>query len=1540
MESKQAEDGGGTTEPEDETVVARRKGLRRVSFAADITSIHVFDRDEDFETPPDDKPSSENNNAESAQRNESRGDSSAESDGFKESPRRRGDHDGGDDADDDEEERMLFVRNMDYSSPGSAAGSMTSNDDDNFFGPVSTSFIRTGRLSMDSATSDDNHDITMDSTAFSLHFRNLVQSNERLSSSEGNFKTPTGVHLGFVEKSPSGDSMVTNGGNSMMLTGFKKSIHQNVSGGSSNRGGNSSDMSLIVENPNKYDYGKLSPTLDALLAEDQKKYQHASVSNQLVISKSFKSPSSENKFSPFYKHKSDLMDSQSSGKGKAQIIAGEPMSSVALSDSIIKSSDQDTVGTGKISSHHFPTSADETLVADTTERVQIERQSDLIQLAHMDKKSLKDALELSQPQKELNYAINGHSISPESKTSPMNLMIQQGNGAIVHFGDRAGEDHRFSHSSPIPISKSPLRALPDSQQRLTASPKGRAISPLGKTTPMNMITQQDDGTILHVGDRGGDHHFSNSSTITVAKSLLLALSNSQQTLTASPKSCAISPQTKSSPMNLILQQDDGAIVHVVDKTGGDHQFLHSSPIPIAKSPLLSLSDCQQRLTASLKDGQYVSHPVQSDGNNFEPSSPGSISSLRTKRRRIFFGNSISASTERIPIPLAAEQPCSPSNKAGTEDGGSISSIENSVSNTKIHETNQVPSLSVLARKSSLFKDVCIENNRDPISVSVDPFVSSVEARLMDTAEHSLAPEIAVDMLDSQVETPQNFNVFRLSGKSPAIFHDRGHGLGKHNNEYSGAYHNPVEGALSTALPYSSETHKTAEVMNIKQVTGTPIRFISSPVKREEKFCLSGGLEEELSRIPSQQDQSGTLVGSSRRQQIEDSLRTSETISLLLTPRNEGTIMSSSFLKENREHSKWKETSSEEPSLLDLQKEMSSTMSYQTPTSYRVALKFHSKSQEKNVQNRMNQSTFDEKFFPHSDLTASSCESAPPGICKSTGLRSFSEKKLGAQFIQSASRNEVFNLMENDSLLSPPRKVQVSSMPLQDMREFNDSDREMSLNSLKRSSFVVNVDGSRRKISDEISAMEKNCGDKIGRNNKSKVVPGVEGTVSGFLTRNHVVGSSEEAMIRGESSLKHWGDLSSKFSAAADQLLPTSSNKLNSRELDILDDMLGQMQKVRKYERICTEVQSQKMHQHQGNMKQQRVVEARWVQHMLLFEHAKLQLLHLKRDKLLEKAQQLQSGIQDCRSLKFNKFQHLPLDRRGTKSEGTNVESLSVECNAENQNSHHKVVAMRKELGVLGQKLKKLITFFQASCKIKGERSTDEIVAFVKDHLQKQKHRRVICQYLLLWELAGVERTDDHRNILLNYCGFLCQRLTTNNALSSFSSSNLLNNANIKMNFPNMNANKAFEFVFSVINNCKLRSQKGFQQLTQAARLLLGNLLDVLEEVHAAQMELSNLINTHFNCPYVGHLDLQLDFIDFKTGRKVTLILDVTELNRGIYPTEIVPSKLKIQIWGMQSVATLISTEILDAVRSLKSGHHSVLTRLCQCVSQVVQSSSR
>jgi hypothetical protein len=54
-----ASGGGGrlfqSPAPEDETIA--RKRSRRVSFA-DTTAVHVFQRDEDFETPPEERPAS------------------------------------------------------------------------------------------------------------------------------------------------------------------------------------------------------------------------------------------------------------------------------------------------------------------------------------------------------------------------------------------------------------------------------------------------------------------------------------------------------------------------------------------------------------------------------------------------------------------------------------------------------------------------------------------------------------------------------------------------------------------------------------------------------------------------------------------------------------------------------------------------------------------------------------------------------------------------------------------------------------------------------------------------------------------------------------------------------------------------------------------------------------------------------------------------------------------------------------------------------------------------------------------------------------------------------------------------------------------------------------------------------------------------------------------------------------------------------------------------------------------------------------------
>ncbi|PKI75156.1 hypothetical protein CRG98_004491 [Punica granatum] len=264
----------------DETIVAaRRKRLRRVSFAdVEITSVHIFKRDEDYSdsTPPyDPKP---DDGAGRLTVGDGLGlfrDLGDHSDDSKELNHEREDEE----QDDSEEEavgRGSFFRPIESPSPGSSTvGSAVSNDEDNFFGPVSASFIRPGRLS-DSAASDENHDVTMDSTAFSMHFRSLARSE-----SGGDLKTPSRAGLGFEEKTLTQDAAEeTNQGSLMVMTNARKlNQESSLPLDKFRSGGNdSNEMSLVGENQHRYDYGRLSPSLDALLAGGNEDLHWASVS--------------------------------------------------------------------------------------------------------------------------------------------------------------------------------------------------------------------------------------------------------------------------------------------------------------------------------------------------------------------------------------------------------------------------------------------------------------------------------------------------------------------------------------------------------------------------------------------------------------------------------------------------------------------------------------------------------------------------------------------------------------------------------------------------------------------------------------------------------------------------------------------------------------------------------------------------------------------------------------------------------------------------------------------------------------------------------------------------------------------------------------------------------------------------------------------------------------------------------------------------------------------------------------------------------------
>ncbi|KAJ0230034.1 Uncharacterized protein HA466_0311290 [Hirschfeldia incana] len=275
MASEKPEDPmNNTAGTDDETIAQRRKRLRRVSFAdREITSVHIFKRDEDYETPPNPSSASESQNA-------------ATSDSEDKVIRFFGElaeseDTGGDGEEDEPVEKLFFRPKNSPSSGGSTIGSATSDDEDSFFGPVSSHFINPGRLS-DATISEENHDMTMDSTAFSMHFRSLAMSES------GDLRTPVSSHAPVEEdKTPTQVTSRSDTGSAMVLTYPKKLFPKSpvpVDKGSG--GGDSNDMSLVGEDSRKYDYGVITPALAALLGDESKEPVPESQDNNSVEARS------------------------------------------------------------------------------------------------------------------------------------------------------------------------------------------------------------------------------------------------------------------------------------------------------------------------------------------------------------------------------------------------------------------------------------------------------------------------------------------------------------------------------------------------------------------------------------------------------------------------------------------------------------------------------------------------------------------------------------------------------------------------------------------------------------------------------------------------------------------------------------------------------------------------------------------------------------------------------------------------------------------------------------------------------------------------------------------------------------------------------------------------------------------------------------------------------------------------------------------------------------------------------------------------------
>ncbi|CAA7407808.1 unnamed protein product [Spirodela intermedia] len=398
-----------------------------------------------------------------------------------------------------------------------------------------------------------------------------------------------------------------------------------------------------------------------------------------------------------------------------------------------------------------------------------------------------------------------------------------------------------------------------------------------------------------------------------------------------------------------------------------------------------------------------------------------------------------------------------------------------------------------------------------------------------------------------------------------------------------------------------------------------------------------------------------------------------------------------------------------------------------------------------------------------------------------------------------------------------------------------------------------------------------------------------------------------------------------------------ANRLDLPELDALEDLVCQLKNARKYETLCSHIQTTLVCKMSSSFA---LSEIRLLKETLLYEQARLQLRSIKHDRLLKKSQELQSRIHDISKLRLSFMQLMGKQLDVVPATAPKYVSQVIDPYVYSSScfdfypvaeEHDKAASMRQKLEEMDEKIKSLIKFFGAHYNVNGTLSHDELIKVISDHFRKWNDRRTVCQRLQLWKLVDVMNQTDQCDILLNYCDFFSHRFTISfTPASRFGVDLSMNDGNIEKSFPNMRAPTAFHAVFNESKrNRRLSSMRCFQNEIQAASFILGNLLDVLEELQSAQVLVSSLMSTTFSALSDGQLDLQLQFVDLKTGRKVVLALDMTDLNCAVYPSE--PSELRVAVLCSPAAPE----DVAAAVRSLKGGRPALL-RLCRRVSQLIQ----
>ncbi|CAI9303918.1 unnamed protein product [Lactuca saligna] len=385
-----------------------------------------------------------------------------------------------------------------------------------------------------------------------------------------------------------------------------------------------------------------------------------------------------------------------------------------------------------------------------------------------------------------------------------------------------------------------------------------------------------------------------------------------------------------------------------------------------------------------------------------------------------------------------------------------------------------------------------------------------------------------------------------------------------------------------------------------------------------------------------------------------------------------------------------------------------------------------------------------------------------------------------------------------------------------------------------------------------------------------------------------------------------------------KLLSPSVDKMNLHAIDCLFDILEELQMSKTYELLSNEIKSQTILHPSSNIQHKRAMETRLLLSKILHEKAKLQLMHVKQEKLLKNMQSLAFGIQESEALKL-------------KYSPQNLLNHQVIHHQEGQINNEKVTTLSVAIKDTDKRIQDLIQAFHI---LKQEVNPTDAVAFVNNHLMKKTQCQIIRKDLQLWVIEDLKSSKDHHYLVLNYLDLMTQRFTViSGVVTRISVSYILNETNIVKSFKDMDALIAFRFVFNVgLSTQKHIDHTSLAYETQMNSSVLGNLVDVMEEIQLARIELKNLIHARFHVFLDKHLYLELYFFNSITRKKATVTLDTSCLKRGIYPSEILSCQIETQ--SQNSSSSSLSDEITAEIKHLKVGFLRIL-HLCKCISHVI-----